>query len=961
LYGVYQTLRERKEEVGGIELLEFDKEEYKTLLRLGRQIVDSEINTKENRLVFLALAIAHARRYNLTTENAFWDKFEEVLELRENEKRSFITEHLLWTAYSEEGIQRKRTEQTRRFVGTLLRVALKNSRLRRNQLLDFFEWYYETGPERAIDNDLVRKYERDRDTELRLFRSSLQGLQRHCNLLRNVLDYAIEEELFLRDVDYDTYQKRIQNALGEEYDFDRYHLLSNPDALQRVVVRLENHRTPRQFRQLLKGVSQTASVQLPSGKKWRVNAFRRYDSDIPYGTYHVDGKQYRVVPRPWIRLQSIRRWEPGEVVSLRRSGYVGYRNDEAFDVRRGHRRDTSHPCYFSGHEQTHVWAGPVEPGRPLVIDGTAVEGSTGISWSTDMQVGRDEDDAWVMRLVLPRLDVFLPDRPGQKITLRYAGRERSYTLDSRGTCSLRRATAFLLKPHESGASLTLCIRDEVLKEKPVEVESSYLFSLITYGRIPAGTEREWGDQRYLLFTRHPNDLETSDSIETERLDASFSDFSIIKVHWHDPEQPFSLSCRDRSWEFERSRYFSVQCSRLSEHDDPFEFDAHQVCRLTDVRLDLQTNHPLRDLDLRVEASLDDSRLGEFAVTRSDQVSPTTLQEIDERRQGRTGHVGLYFYLDDQLVASQRLSVLPKVRVDAATPLHTVRRVGETFPVRVRTDDAILWNPDTGERTSSRTFRCSTTADIDASRGRPDGIHNRVPSSIRKRLYLPEIDEAFYLRFTPSIFGLWTFETSGDEYQETSLLDYYRLGESALLVRSTPGSKIRILAPKSDGYIQLRDATADDDGSLLIENLSFFASQCSNEHSTFYVESESCQIPVHVRWAPRLHASSIQGSTVKVCASGPPDTDIIATWKSEHGEVTARQFVSCDGDQFAISFSTDKADSVADVLLQFRHSDGEKRSAKRHRLSQNREPFDIPEDWLAQGIGVSDSEVFRLGG
>lgn len=957
LHGVYQTLRERKEEVGGIEFLEFDAREYETLLRLGRRIVRDGFSTKQHRLVFLALAIAHARRNKLTKEEAFWNKFEDALELGNQEKRHFITKKLLWKAYSEQGIKKIRTEETNRYVGTLLRVSLGDSQLRRHQLLDFFEWYYETGPDRSIDEDLVREYEQERDEQLHLFHSSLQALERHCTVLLEAFDYAIEEELFLRDVDFSTYQNRIQEALGEKYDFDRYHLLTEPEALKRIVIRIENHRTPRQFQRELESFSQTAFVRCPDGRRRRVRSRFFYDSDFPYGRYVVEKTEYRVVPKPWIRLQSIDNWEWEQVISLRRSGYRGYRKNEPFSVSRGHKKESSRLCYFSPYQKSHVWAGPVESGKPLSIDGNPVEASTGVSWSTDVQVGRDEDDDWAIRLVLSRLDAYLPDLNGREISLQYVNQEYSYTLDSNGRCSLRRAVAFILDPDESSDSLSLHIGDEIGKEKPIEVESSYLFSTITYGRVPAGTEREWGDRRYLFFTRHPDELKCSESVDVERLDAAFGDFSIFEVHWREPEQLFSLSCHGRSWEFDRSRYFSVRCSKLSEFDDPFELEAHQVYSLTDIRLDIQTNHPLDALDFRLEASLGDQPLAEFALSRSDRVSPTRLRDLDKRLRGRKGLVGLYFYLDDHLVASQRLAVLPKARVDEKTTLHTVRHVGETFPVRVHTDDAILWNPDTGDRTSSRTFSCTTTPAIDASRERPDGIHDRVPHPIRRRLYLPEIDEAFYLCFTPSIFGVWAFETSGDEYQETSVLDYYRLSESALLIRSTPQSNVRFLASKSDGYTQLRDAKTDNDGSLLIEDLSFLSSQCSNEHSTFHVECESCQTPVHVRWSPRLYESSIQNSTVKVRASGPPDTDIIATWKSEHGDVINTQVAPCDGKRFKTSFSTDKAGSSTDVLLEFRHSNGEKRSVKRYRLWQSQEPPNISEDWLLQGVGVSDSEIF----
>lgn len=959
LYGVYKTLEKRKGELGGIELIEFDDEEYKTLLRLGRKIVNQGISTKQNRLIFLALAIAHVRRYNLTTEDAFWNKFEQALGLAENENRLFITEDLLWKAYSDESIEKKRGEQTRRFVGTLLRIALEDSRLHRHQLLSFFEWYYETGPDRTIDEDLVRQYEQEKDTELHLFDASLRGLERHCNVLCDALDFAIEEELFLRDVDYDTYLEQIRKELGDKYDFDRYHLLSNPDALEQVVIRLENHRTPRQFQRELETFSPTASVHCPDRRKRRVRSPFFDSSDFPYGRYVVEDTKYRVVPKPWIRLRSIRNWEVEKIVSLRRSGYLGYCKDEPFSVRRGRRRESSRPCHFSRFKKTHVWAGPVEPGKPLVIDGNPVDASIGISpLSVDVQFGRNEEDESVMRFVVPSLDAFCPNYPGRELTLIYHDQQYSFTLDGEGTRSLRRAASFIVDPNETEAKFRLLRDGEQVDGKIKTLEASYLFSAISYGRIPAGTERKWGDRHYYLFTRHPQDLETRKGIEVEQLDVGFGTYSIFEIHWSDPDKPFFLKCRDRTWAFERSRYFLVQCHTIQQDTGPFELQPNQVCSLRDIRLDIQTNLPPDEIDIGVEVSIGEEheKLGEFDLNRTDRVTHGQLRELDERRGNRTGPVEFYFYADDHLIETQSLAVLPKVRLDASSSLHTLRHVGERFPVRIRADGPILWNQSTGASTAALTVHCTPTVNLKASEEHPSGIHDRVPAPIRKRLYLPPLDEAIHLRFTPSICDVWTFEKSGNQYQEVRAFNYYQLADSALLTLSAPQTRVRLLAKNGSSFVEMRDMETNDQGSLLIEDLSFLASRCDSEHSEFLLESRSCQIPLVVRWAPRLHNSHTEGATVKANASGPSDTELIVTWKSGD-EILAEQVSRCQGDRFSETYTTEDADSASEVLLQFRYAGGEKRTAKRYRLSMDDTLHKVPRTWFERGIGISDSGLF----
>lgn len=951
---VYEELLERKRKAGGVEYLEFDNEEYRTLLRLGKRIVRKELSSKKHRLLFLALAIAHVRRYNLTTESGFWDKFEDAL--GRDDKYGFITEELLWRGFKEEGIEREHGEQYRLFVKTLIRVALDDSRLYRDELLGFFEWFYETRPGEEVDKGLVQEYEEQQGTDLKIHESSLQALQRHCHVLQKVLDFAIEEELFLQEVDQKTYREQVQEELGEEYDFDRYRLLSDFGALKKLIIDLENHRTPHQFRQELKDLPGSRTVRFPNGRERRIRGVRKSKDPLPYGSYFVNHEEYRVVPFPWIRLESIRNWKEKQVISLRRSRYVGYRKDTApFLVREGRKELQSRPCYLSRNEKIHIWAGRIQRGKPLEIDGNPVEGAVGASWSIDLQIGRHEDD-WVLRLILSRLDVYYPDHPGKEIKIVSGSQEQPYTLDGRGMRSLRRATSFVVNPEGAEETVQLVLDGNVVETKLKSLAHTYLFSKLSFSRIPEGTDRKWGEQRYLLLTKQPEALNIGEGVEVERSESSFGPYSIIDVQWDRTSCPFFLSVGERTWIFEQSRYFTVQ-SQLSRGESKYiHLRSHQTYSLDSTTLSIHTNYPLDEVDIRCEVAIGEEGnvLGDFLLQRKDQISYKTLRHLEQKRKDRIGRIDFYFYHGDHLVATEELCVVPDVRLSNTASVRSLHRLGEPFDVNIGADGEVLWYPEKESPAKELPLRCVPRVKKQVSEAFPEGIQARVPDTIEKRIYLPRIDEAVFLQFKPEIFGIWLFEQSGNEYRLTNKLNYLRLADSALLVHSVPSTRVRLLAGTGESYVQICDRETDERGLLLIEDLSFLSPNCEEEKTQFHLESEGKQESFSVRWAPRLHDIKASRGTVQLKVSSPRDTSIAIEWLDSSGNCIETETLESYGAHFEEKVTSNA--EASEIAVRFSNSEGDSWTARRARMERDPLLHSITTRGLAEGIGVSDYEV-----
>ncbi len=292
LEAIYAEIRRRQAEVVRLSLVEFGDTEYATLLDLARRIVRDYGSwwwplekRKHAKLVFLAFTMAFVRRHKYTDDNVFWPDFERVLGLRPMERRSLVMNDLLWPAYREEGLERTKDGRGRRIVGTLadeMRQARTWVTQARDQFVEFFKWYYRHCPHEEITPELIETYQKQTGIRLLVLDKVLPALTRDCQTLARVIDYAIENSLYLQSSRLDDYRNEVIDALGSEYDPVHLGLIRDPRTLVQLILELQNHRTPAQFERELRN-RRGGTVTMPWGETLDVRTALERCTPLPYG------------------------------------------------------------------------------------------------------------------------------------------------------------------------------------------------------------------------------------------------------------------------------------------------------------------------------------------------------------------------------------------------------------------------------------------------------------------------------------------------------------------------------------------------------------------------------------------------------------------------------------------------------------------------------------------------------
>lgn len=301
---VYAEIRRRQAEVGRLSLVKFDDAEYATLLDWARRIVrqygswwQSE-RWQQARVAFLAFTMAFVRRNKYTDDNVFWPDFEKALDLGTMEKRFPMMDDLLWPAYREEGLELTHDGRGRRIVGTLedeMRQARAWVTQARRQFVEFFQWYYRHCPDAEITPELLAAYREKTGTRLQALDKVLPALTRDCQALAHVIDYAIENGLYLKASQLDDYRRQVVAALGHEHDPARLRLIRDERTLIQLILELQNHYTPVQFERELH-VRRGGFVGAPWGDRLNVYTALERWTPFAYGVYQVEGQEYRVIP-----------------------------------------------------------------------------------------------------------------------------------------------------------------------------------------------------------------------------------------------------------------------------------------------------------------------------------------------------------------------------------------------------------------------------------------------------------------------------------------------------------------------------------------------------------------------------------------------------------------------------------------------------------------------------------------
>ena len=443
-----------------------------------------------------------------------------------------------------------------------------------------------------VTSDDIARYNAQTGKQLVIHEKAIGALDNDCQKLAVIINYAVEQEIFLDHSQFGFYSQKIVKGLGQEYDPARLRMLSDMDKLRDIIIQLQNHRTPIQFLRAL-DVAMVRMIYLPDGSHLYATVARGQwrAEKLAYGRYRLDDDEYRVVPFIWLRLETIAQWREEEVISLRNGTYLGYKKREPFTVKIGRSTIEGQECFLPNKKRYYIWVALVPHGDLLIVDGRPYAGSAGLDWHTSLELGFSEQGEPLIVLVFDSLKAFYPINCGQRLSVRTSqGHEETrYALDNEhGLCQLHRAIRFHLHGLPEPLTITIDLADKSLSSKTIATESSILFSTSTRKRIPSGTKREWGDQHFYLFTAPNKEVQVGEGIALEKLDVRFGQYAIYIIEWEVHTSPFSLNVGEESWHFERQRFFYLTV-RQQVSQSPVHLTGNQIHRFTQENIALWTN------------------------------------------------------------------------------------------------------------------------------------------------------------------------------------------------------------------------------------------------------------------------------------------------------------------------------------------------------------------------------------
>ncbi len=708
---ISDDIKSRQAYVGRLSLIEFDDGEYEVLIHISREILRRyegwcASRQKHARTVVLAFGIEYMRREHYVKEK-FWDEFLNTLHTN-MAQYELITEGLLWKAYEEEEIPRKTTGKGREFVLSL-HGEVHASTATRKECIEFFCWYYQHSIASRLTPEIIARYETQTGKQLAVHEKALSALDKDCQLLTRIIDYAVEQEMFLVHLKIEAYICKLTQELGQEYNPFRLRLLHDREKLRDIIIQLQNHRTPIQFLREL-GYDALKVMYFPTGSHlYARTAHRQLRAEtMAYGCYRLDGAEYRVVPLTWLRLEMIGQWTYEEFISLRNGTYLGYKKRQPFKVKIGRRITEGRECFLLNKERCYIWIDQVPRGDLLVIDGRYYEGTEGLDWQTSLELGFNGQKEVLVLLIFDSLKAFYPNRIGQRLTVRTSQghEETTYSLDNEhGLCQLHRAIGFQLSGLEEPLVVSIDLAGKHLSSKTIEPESAYLFSTSTHKRIPSGTKREWGDSQYYLFVSPHEEVQIGDGIALEMLDVRFGPYTAYCVEWEDHTLPFSLHVEKLSWCFEKQRYLYLRV-RHQASQSPVYLVGQQIHRFTQGNIVVCTNQRLnRDSSVTCHLLYMSGQEvlvhGGFKKCGDDQYSldEMAIKHLNTLTADRH-HYGKYellFREGEQLLGCATVIVVPELQVALPFPGRPLVE-GRTAAVNVSSPYLKLWDPRENQTT-----------------------------------------------------------------------------------------------------------------------------------------------------------------------------------------------------------------------------------------------------------------------
>jgi hypothetical protein len=986
LEGVYDELRRRQTETGGLSLIEFDDEDYEILLTLAREVVKRYRywwwdKQRKARVVFLAFACEYVRRkghHEYISDLIFWEKFEATLGIGWMERRTLIADELLWQTYSEEGIEQQWGNVNRLIVRSLVSEIRDAPKVARRQFIAFFRWYYQNYAGSEVTSELIQAYEAETGSRLNVFEKAVPALDRDCQALARVIEYTIEHSLSLARSDLDAYRQQIVEALGEEYDPLRLSLLRDERTLRNLVIELENHRTPVQFlRELERQL--VGTVQTPEGRQLPAHEARRRwrPTDLAFGCYWLDTINYRVVPLSWLQLETIARWPYKEIVPLRRKGFVGYKKRQPFDVKAGYRVFAGRRCFLPRNEVACIWAGTVPQGERLIIDGRLCRESAGFDWNASLRLGYNEDGMPVIVAAFDKLVVFRPDRGGSRLLIRTSqGYEQAGYLHQDGSRQFHRAITIPLDRFVEPVTVSIHLDDDELDDKTFTPEPAYLFSCQTHEHVRPGVALGLGEYQYYLFSALDEYPLVGEGVKVEPLETSFDPYTVYRIVWKDSEQPFSLAIGDLSWFIQQQSYFHIRIEPQPARGI-VRLARNQIHCFSQAHLRVLTTLDLAATPITCKVLFSDELVAEARASECLHLhdghdlyhfSEDFLNKLDTATHDHYGRYNLLFYEDERLLDQITLALVPELDIRFPDSEQLLPE-DAAVEAKVFSPHLDLWDPATGKANSAATLqlRPKLSAESWMVKRPVKGIRRLVPQAVNVPVVFPRIGETVEITVRPRLFGFRLYhrgyETGRNgqtyaRYWRTNELDYYALETAALYVFTGPNYEVTLRVGSTTGW----SGEADSEGHLLIEGLGFLKPHCHQERVFVEVASAGLERGFFIRWTPLIHKMMIEQGRIHLCVSGPKNTGIILRFVELDEVIRIQQWIACEGESFEVSLdlpSTKTSLQSSYLVPLYQLTDGTLLPASQQwRVRVPGDTSAISEDWLRAGVGVSGEEILE---
>jgi hypothetical protein len=978
LVNIFAEIQRRKREVGRLSLVEFDAAEYQALESWAQRIArdyDHHIRSPDRkrhaRLLFLTFAMSFVQRYKYTDDTVFWPDFEKVLWLTANEKRSLMDD-LLWEAYQEEGIEHTYDGRGRRIVGSLLdemREAEAWITQARRAFAKFFIWYYRRHPGQALTLTLVKSYNQQTSQNFTLSDKVLATLSHDCRTLATVLDYALEHDLYLDPRYLEEYRSNITAALGQQFDPACLRLIrGNEQALIRLILELQNHRTPTQLVKELQARRQ-AKVTAPWGKLLPTEQALRQWTPFAYGIYRIDSQEYRIVPHPQLRLEMMEEWPLRHVVQWR--NLLGYKRNRSFKVTIGQREIAATPFWYPEKPKQFVWVGVVPTGEKLIIDGKLRSESSGANWQTGLVLLIDGNGRFLPGLAVERLALYCPDRPHQPFTIQM--NTDYYVTDNLRSDGARRFhrhgdLTFPLPRFDKPVQLQVTVADDQVLQRTFEPPEAYLFSQRTRQQIQAQAQADVGDSVYILFTRPHLIPQVSASTDLEQLPYVYGDYHVYQVTWGESSQPFVLQAGKQNWTF-ATRHEFVPILTVFSRQSCVRLQPHQVQQFTDISLRFYTTWDLISLSLKLqvwdsEDLILDGDLTPYLTCEEEnlyRVEATLFEELERVIGKQYGRYYLLIRQNETLLSESRVTLMPKIRVASHDSMCLE---GELYHLALETD-VPAWSPLTQQANTQVLLAIRPKVQVESWEEREYPNWQRLQAqTVAHPIAFPSIGESLELLWQPDVFGVRLYlenkhRTNAGKwvtvYQPINQIDYYHLEQTTLHLFALPDQPLEI---RSGAYLVWQGKT-DSQGQCLIESLTFLYKICTDEWTQFTANCQGKKVQLIIRWTPQLDRLSYNEDVLCIDYQGPCDTGLLVKMRDKQGADLFSWELPCNGSSQAVQLLPPPHPTGAYITVDYRLSDGTTRPTVHEIWLPGTEPMAALAPWLDIGIGVADESMLTM--